>query len=77
VKPYAGPPFHPLPDLRIGDDGRPMEDGPERDQHFTALNNSIWGEGGWVKCYECPPDRHGNPVFHDRAAHLDGVDNDG
>lgn len=45
------------------------KDGPERDAAFAPTNDSIWGPGNWVKCYQCPSDRKGNPVYHHIEAH--------
>jgi hypothetical protein len=52
--------------------GGEWRDGLERDLGFTPLNDAIWGEGNWVKCYECPLDAQGNPPYHHRLAHSDG-----
>lgn len=46
-----------------------LMDGLERDLLFTPYNDSIWGEDNWMKCYECPVDRRGNPVYHHKQAH--------
>lgn len=45
------------------------EDGPERDARFYAGNDQTWGADNWFKCYQCPPDDHGLPIYHWWAAH--------
>jgi hypothetical protein len=49
-------------------------DGPERDQRFLQENNRIWGRGNWMKCYDCPPDHFGNPIYHHINHHEEKTD---
>lgn len=44
-------------------------DDDDRDAEFAPGNDRIWGVDNWIKCYECPRDSLGDPVYHHKNNH--------